>query len=90
MDDIELEMKDVPEPEPVTAQQIPTIDKLGRDLMDLARRDGPGRVVGRDREMADLARCLIKREKNNPLLLGDPRRGQNRHCRGTGRPDRLR
>lgn len=48
------------------------LEELGRDLTALARDGRLSPVIGRMKEMTDIARCLIKKEKNNPLLLGDP------------------
>ncbi|MHB8624686.1 MAG: ATP-dependent Clp protease ATP-binding subunit [Aggregatilineales bacterium] len=49
----------------------PLLDKFGRDLTDLARRDKIGPAIGRDREIRIVARTLARNKKNNPLLLGD-------------------
>lgn len=48
------------------------LGQTGRDLTALAAQGDLSPVIGRQREMTMLARCLLKREKNNPLLLGDP------------------
>jgi len=46
--------------------------KYGRDLTALARAGRLGPIIGRDEEIKEIARILVQRGKNNPLLLGDP------------------
>jgi len=46
--------------------------KYGRDLTALARAKRLGPIIGRDDEIKEIARILVQRSKNNPLLLGDP------------------
>ena len=46
--------------------------KYGRDLTALARAGRLGPVIGRNDEIKEIARILVQRSKNNPLLLGDP------------------
>jgi ATP-dependent Clp protease ATP-binding subunit ClpC len=50
---------------------LPTLDKYGRDLTELARNGKLGPAIGRDREIRAVARTLTRNKKNNPLLLGD-------------------
>ena len=48
------------------------LPKYGRDLTALARAGRLGPIIGRDEEIKEIARILVQRGKNNPLLLGDP------------------
>lgn len=48
------------------------VAKYGRDLTALARAGRLGPIIGRDEEIKQIARILVQRSKNNPLLLGDP------------------
>ncbi len=48
------------------------IAKYGRDLTALARQGRLGPIIGRKEEIKQIARILVQRSKNNPLLLGDP------------------
>jgi ATP-dependent Clp protease ATP-binding subunit ClpC len=50
----------------------PTIDEQGRDLTALARGGKLADVVGRDAEIRAVMKTLMRRQKANPLLLGDP------------------
>ena len=46
-------------------------------------RDGKtDRIIGRDREIYRTIQILCRRQKNNPCLIGEAGRGQDRHCRG--------
>ena len=50
----------------------PTLDVQGRDLTALAREGSLGQVVGREMEIRAVMKTLVRRQKANPLLLGDP------------------
>ncbi|MBI5462420.1 MAG: ATP-dependent Clp protease ATP-binding subunit [Gammaproteobacteria bacterium] len=47
------------------------LKKYGRDLTELARAGKLHDVIGRGRELRQLARSLMRATKNNPVLLGD-------------------
>lgn len=56
----------------VAAESLtPLLDKFGRDLTQLAREGKIMSVVGREREIRQMARTLTRTKKNNPLLVGD-------------------
>ena len=50
----------------------PTLDKLARDMTQLARDGQFDPVVGRDRELKRVEQILSRRTKNNPVLIGEP------------------
>jgi len=50
----------------------PTLDEFSTDLTELARQKKLDPVLGRDREIRSIMRVLIRRNKNSPLLVGDP------------------
>jgi ATP-dependent Clp protease ATP-binding subunit ClpC len=50
----------------------PTLDEQGRDLTALAREGRLPDVIGREMEIRAVMKTLIRRQKANPLLLGDP------------------
>lgn len=50
----------------------PTLDKLARDMTQLARDGQFDPVVGRDRELKRVEQVLSRRTKNNPVLIGEP------------------
>ena len=48
------------------------LDKYGRNLTKLASDGKLDPVIGRDRETERVMQVLARRQKNNPLVLGDP------------------
>jgi len=48
------------------------LEKYGRDLTDLARRNKLDPVIGRDEEIRRVVQVLSRRTKNNPVLIGEP------------------
>ncbi|HZU14127.1 MAG TPA: ATP-dependent chaperone ClpB [Chloroflexota bacterium] len=48
------------------------LEKYGRDLTELARRDKLDPVIGRDEEIRRVIQVLSRRTKNNPVLIGEP------------------
>ena len=50
----------------------PTLDEQGRDLTALAQAGKLGQVIGRNSEIRSVMKTLVRRQKANPLLLGDP------------------
>ncbi len=48
------------------------LSKYGRDLVDEARRNKLDPVIGRDEEIRRTLRILLRKTKNNPVLIGEP------------------
>ncbi len=48
------------------------LERYGRDLTDLARRNKVDPVIGRDEEIRRVIQVLSRRTKNNPVLIGEP------------------
>lgn len=48
----------------------PLLDRYGRDLTALARLGRLSPVIGRERELDLLAQVLLRKNKNNPVLVG--------------------
>ena len=48
------------------------LEEFGRDLTKLAGEGKLDPVIGRDREIERVMQVLARRQKNNPLILGDP------------------
>jgi ATP-dependent Clp protease ATP-binding subunit ClpB len=48
------------------------LERYGRDLTELARRDKLDPVIGRDEEIRRVIQVLSRRTKNNPVLIGEP------------------
>ena len=51
--------------------KTPALDTFGRDLTALARKDDLDPVVGREEELERVIQILCRRNKNNPVLLGE-------------------
>ncbi len=58
--------------EPSDSRATPTLDRLGRDLTRLAQEGRLRPLQGRAKELRRLQRILLRRQKNNPLLVGLP------------------
>lgn len=52
--------------------QTPTLDKLARDMTQMARDGILDPVIGRDNELRRVEQILSRRTKNNPVLIGEP------------------
>lgn len=51
--------------------KTPALDSFGRDLTELARQKKLDPVIGREREIERVIQILCRRQKNNPVLLGE-------------------
>ncbi|MBL4885780.1 MAG: ATP-dependent Clp protease ATP-binding subunit, partial [Planctomycetaceae bacterium] len=51
--------------------KTPALDSFGRDLSELARQGKLDPVIGREREIERVIQILCRRQKNNPVLLGE-------------------
>ena len=51
--------------------KTPALDSFGRDLTDLARQGKLDPVIGRFNEIERVVQILSRRQKNNPVLLGE-------------------
>ncbi len=49
-----------------------SLEKYGKDLVELARQGKIDPVIGRDAEIRRVVQVLARRRKNNPVLIGDP------------------
>lgn len=49
-----------------------SLEKYGRDLTELARKESLDPVLGRDTEIQRVVQILSRRTKNNPVLIGEP------------------
>ena len=48
------------------------LERYGRDLTDAARKNKLDPVIGRDEEIRRVIQVLLRRTKNNPVLIGEP------------------
>ncbi|SFH85790.1 ATP-dependent chaperone ClpB [Planctomicrobium piriforme] len=49
-----------------------SLEKYGKDLVELARQGKIDPVIGRDSEIRRVIQVLARRRKNNPVLIGEP------------------
>ncbi|MBR5943494.1 MAG: AAA family ATPase, partial [Lachnospiraceae bacterium] len=49
-----------------------TLEKYGRELVEMARNQKLDPVIGRDSEIRNVIRILSRKTKNNPVLIGEP------------------
>lgn len=52
--------------------KTPTLDEFGRDLTLMAKEGKLDPVIGRESEIERVIQILLRRTKNNPVLIGDP------------------
>src|SRR5206468_5586062 len=63
----------------------PLLNRFGRDLTALARAGALSPVIGREKEMDLLAQVLLRRNKNNPVLVGEAGVGKTAVVEGFAR-----
>ncbi|MBI3465151.1 MAG: ATP-dependent Clp protease ATP-binding subunit [Planctomycetes bacterium] len=51
--------------------KTPALDSFGRDLTELAKQGKLDPVIGRSKEIERVTQILVRRTKNNPVLLGE-------------------
>ncbi|MFT5239186.1 MAG: ATP-dependent Clp protease ATP-binding subunit ClpC [Candidatus Promineifilaceae bacterium] len=78
--DPDFEMEDEPEETLAVEENIreepaksktPALNTFGRDLTEMARKDDLDPVIGRAEEIDRVIQILCRRNKNNPVLLGE-------------------
>lgn len=67
-------------PEPEATYQ--SLEKYGRDLTDMARKNKLDPVIGRDEEIRRMVQILSRRTKNNPAIIGEPGVGKTAIAEG--------
>ncbi len=63
----------------------PTLDRYGRDLTALALKGELKPLIGRGEELLQVCRSLLRRENNNPLLIGESGVGKTAIVEGLAR-----
>ena len=58
--------------DPNAEQKFQSLERYGRDLTELARRGKLDPVIGRDEEVRRVIQVLSRRQKNNPVVIGEP------------------
>ena len=64
------------------AGDTPSLDKFGRDLTAAAKNGEMDPVIGRKQEIERIIQILIRRTKNNPVLIGEPGVGKSAIAEG--------
>ena len=59
-----------------------SLQRFGRDLNDLARKGKLDPVIGREDEIRRVLQVLMRRTKNNPVLIGEPGVGKTAIAEG--------
>ena len=67
---------------PSTPKKPRAIDQYSRDLTQLARENRLDPIIGREDEMERIMQVLIRRKKNNPVLIGEPGVGKTAIAEG--------
>ena len=84
--DLEQAIKSVRGSQKVTKQnqeeQYQALEKYGRDLTEQARAGKLDPVIGRDEEVRRVIQVLSRRQKNNPVLIGEPGVGKTAIAEG--------
>src|SRR5665647_495528 len=58
--------------EPNAESKFQALEKYGRDLTEMAVNGDLDPVIGRDKEILRVMEVLVRRTKNNPVLIGEP------------------
>ena len=58
------------------------LDKFGKDPVELARKGKLDPIIGRDNEIRRAIQILSRRNKNNPILIGEPGVGKTAIAEG--------
>jgi ATP-dependent Clp protease ATP-binding subunit ClpC len=67
------ENTDIKEKEKNKSEAIPEfLEKYGRNLTKLAKEGKLNKIIGREEELQRLIQILLKKTKNNPILIGEP------------------
>jgi ATP-dependent Clp protease ATP-binding subunit ClpB len=82
-------LRDVRGSQRVTSQDpeatYEALEKYARDLTQLARDGKLDPVIGRDEEIRRVIQVLVRRTKNNPVLIGEPGVGKTAIVEGLAR-----
>jgi ATP-dependent Clp protease ATP-binding subunit ClpB len=63
-------------------QKYAALEKYARDLTELAAKNKIDPVIGRDEEIRRIIQVLLRRTKNNPVLIGEPGVGKTAIAEG--------
>lgn len=66
------QMRDNEKSESEKKQSFKTLEKYSRDLTAEAKRENLDPMIGREAEVERMVQILSRRQKNNPVLIGEP------------------
>lgn len=66
-------------------EKLQALEKYCTDLTERARQDKIDPVIGRDEEIRRVMQVLVRRTKNNPVLIGEPGVGKTAIVEGLAR-----
>ncbi|MBR4449937.1 MAG: ATP-dependent chaperone ClpB [Treponema sp.] len=66
-------------------EKLQALEKYCTDLTERARKDKIDPVIGRDEEIRRVMQVLVRRTKNNPVLIGEPGVGKTAIVEGLAR-----
>jgi len=69
--DDEVLLQALQAPTEAPAPPTPILNQFGRDLTAIARQGGLSPVIGREAELDLIAQVLLRKNKNNPVLVGE-------------------
>ena len=64
------------------SSKTPFLDQYSRDLTEMAIRGEIDPIIGREEEIERVSQILLRRKKNNPVLIGDPGVGKSAIAEG--------
>ncbi len=62
--------------------ETPTLDQYGKDLTTMMKEQKLDPVIGRSEEISRVMQILVRRTKNNPVLIGEPGVGKTAIAEG--------
>ena len=68
--------------DPSSEEKYQVLEKYSKDLTALAREGKLDPVIGRDEEIRRIIQVLLRRTKNNPVLIGEPGVGKTALAEG--------
>ena len=69
---------------PTAESSVKSLEKFCKNYTKLAAAGKLDPVIGRDEEIRRTMQVLSRRTKNNPMLIGEPRRRKDCDCRRFG------
>jgi ATP-dependent Clp protease ATP-binding subunit ClpC len=70
------------QPEREEKMETPALNQFGRDLTQMARDGKLDPIIGREAEIERVVQVLLRRKKNNPVLIGEPGVGKTAIAEG--------